>query len=73
MTIDHGLGIRTSYGHLRRIHVKRGQKVKFGQMIGQLGNSGRSTGAHLHYEIIVDGKPVNPARFMKAGKDVFKG
>lgn len=73
VTIDHGLGIRTSYGHLRRIHVKRGQKVKFGQMIGQLGSSGRSTGAHLHYEIIVDGKPVNPTRFMNAGKDVFKG
>jgi murein DD-endopeptidase MepM/ murein hydrolase activator NlpD len=73
VTIDHGLGIRTSYGHMRRIHVKRGQKVKFGQMIGQLGSSGRSTGAHLHYEIIVDGKPVNPVRFMKAGKDVFKG
>ena len=73
VTIDHGLGIRTSYGHLRRIHVKRGQKVKFGQMIGQLGNSGRSTGAHLHYDILVDGKPLNPPRFMNAGKDVFKG
>lgn len=72
VTIDHGLGITTSYGHMLRIHVKRGQKVKFGQMIGQLGNSGRSTGAHLHYEILVDGKPVNPIRFMNAGKDVFK-
>lgn len=73
VTIDHGLGIRTRYGHLRRIQVKRGQKVRFGEMIGQLGNSGRSTGAHLHYEILIDGKPVNPAKFMKAGKDVFKG
>ncbi len=73
ITIDHGLGIKTRYGHLRRLHVKRGQTVKIGQMIGQLGNSGRSTGAHLHYEILVDGKPVNPIKFIKAGKDVFKG
>jgi len=73
ITIDHGLGIKTRFGHLRQIHVKRGQTVQAGQMIGQLGNSGRSTGAHLHYEIIFDGKPVNPMKFMKAGKDVFKG
>ncbi len=73
ITIDHGLGIKTRYGHLRRLNVKKGQKVKIGQMIGQLGNSGRSTGAHLHYEILVDGKPVNPIKFIKAGKDVYKG
>ena len=71
--IDHGLGIRTRYGHLRRIDVKRGQRVSFGQIIGQLGNSGRSTGPHVHYEIMIDGKPVDPAKFMKAGRDVFKG
>ena len=73
ITIDHGLGIKSRYGHLRKIHVKRGQTVQSGQMIGQLGNSGRSTGAHLHYEITIDGKPVNPMKFMKAGEDVFKG
>ena len=73
ITIDHGLGIRTRYGHLRQIHVKRGEKVEIGQMIGQLGNSGRSTGAHLHYEILIDKKPVNPMKFIKAGKYVFKG
>ncbi len=70
--IDHGLGIRTRYGHMRQINVKRGQIVKAGDMIGQLGNSGRSTGPHLHYEILVDKKPVNPIKFIKAGKDVYK-
>ena len=73
VTIDHGGGIRTRYGHMRRIHVKKGQRVALGEMIGQLGNSGRSTGAHLHYEILVNGKAVDPMKFVKAGKDVFKG
>lgn len=71
--IDHGLGIRTRYGHLRRIYVRRGQRVDYRKKIGQVGSSGRSTGAHLHYEIIVDGKRVDPKKFLKAGKDVFKG
>ena len=71
--IDHGNGIVTRYGHLRRIHVKSGQKVMFGQKIGQLGSSGRSTGPHVHYEILVHGKAVDPGKFIKAGRDVFKG
>jgi hypothetical protein len=71
--IDHGLGIRTRYGHLRRSLVKRGQKVGFRQKIGQMGNSGRSTGKHVHYEILVNGKPRNPAKFMEAGKHVLEG
>lgn len=71
--IDHGNGVVTRYGHLRRIHVKRGQKVTFRQRIGQMGNSGRSTGRHLHYEIHVDRKSMDPLRFLKAGKNVFKG
>lgn len=70
--IDHGSGIKTRYGHLNRIMVKRGEKVEFGQKIGQLGNSGRSTGPHLHYEVIFNGKPKDPMRFIKAGRHVFQ-
>lgn len=71
--IDHGNGIVTRYGHLRRIYVKLGQKVEFRTKIGQMGSSGRSTGVHLHYEIHVNKRSVDPLKFMKAGKNVFKG
>jgi len=71
--IDHGLGLRTRYGHLRRILVKRGQRVGFRAKIGQMGNSGRSTGTHVHYEILVNGKPYDPAKFMEAGEHVLEG
>ena len=71
--IDHGMGIRTRYGHLRRIYVRRGQRVDYRKKIGQVGSSGRSTGPHLHYEIIVNGKRIDPLKFLEAGKDVFKG
>lgn len=71
--IDHGLGIRTRYAHLKSISVKAGQTVEFRQQIGKLGNSGRSTGPHLHYEVQVNGKPFDPMNFMEAGKYVFKG
>jgi len=71
--IDHGNGIHTRYGHLRRFYVKRGQHVPFRQKIGQVGSSGRSTGPHVHYEILINGKAVNPENFIKAGKHVFKG
>jgi murein DD-endopeptidase MepM/ murein hydrolase activator NlpD len=71
--IDHGMGIRTRYGHLRKMLVKRGQKVGFREKIALLGSSGRSTGPHLHYEILIDGKPVDPLKFIKAGKYAFKG
>ncbi|MBK17405.1 MAG: hypothetical protein CMM52_01015 [Rhodospirillaceae bacterium] len=71
--LDHGFGIVTRYGHLRRISVKRGKRVKLGDKIGELGSSGRSTGPHLHYEIRVNKKAVDPLNFIKAGKDVFKG
>ena len=70
--IDHGLGVRTRYGHLRTIYVERGQEVGFRDKVGMLGNSGRSTGSHLHYEILVDGVPQDPAKFMRAGRHVFK-
>lgn len=70
--IDHGSGIKTRYGHLNKILVKRGDKVDFRQKIAQLGNSGRSTGPHLHYEIVFNGKPTDPMRFIKAGRHVFQ-
>jgi murein DD-endopeptidase MepM/ murein hydrolase activator NlpD len=71
--IDHGLGIHTRYAHLKAFTVTVGQKVEFRQEIGKLGNSGRSTGPHLHYEVQVNGKPHDPMNFMEAGKYVFKG
>lgn len=72
LEIDHGFGLRTRYGHLKKILVKKGEQVGFRQEIAKLGSSGRSTGPHLHYEIMVDGKPVDPAKFLTAGKYVFK-
>ncbi len=71
--IDHGFGIVTRYGHLRRTSVKRGKIVKIGEKIGELGSSGRSTGPHVHYEIRINNKPVDPLKFIKASKNVFKG
>lgn len=71
--IDHGYGIRTRYGHLRKVLVKRGQEVGHRHRIGLLGSTGRSTGPHVHYEVRFDGKPMNPAKFIKAGRYVFKG
>ena len=70
--IDHGAGIKTRYGHLNETLVKKGQKVKFRQKIGLLGNSGRSTGKHLHYEIVFKNRPKNPMKFIKAGRYVFQ-
>tara|TARA_B100000315_G_scaffold259931_1_gene318180 strand:+ start:4709 stop:5986 length:1278 start_codon:yes stop_codon:yes gene_type:complete len=70
--IDHGLGFRTRYGHLHKILVKRGQKVDYRTKIGLMGSTGRSTGPHLHYEVIAQGKHKNPWRFIKAGRYVYK-
>lgn len=61
--INHGYGYKTRYAHLSRFKVKKGQKVKRGQIIGLVGNSGKSTGPHLHYEVIKNKKPVNPANY----------
>ena len=63
--INHGNGYTTSFAHLDNYHVKKGDYVTRGQIIGLVGNSGRSTGTHLHYEIAYRGKHVNPAKFMK--------
>lgn len=70
--IDHGMGVTTRYGHLRAIGVEEGQLVAAGEKIGTMGSTGRSTGVHVHYEIRVDGQPVNPMKFIKAGRYVLK-
>lgn len=64
--IDHGRGIETRYGHLSSLSVREGARVKRGDVIGRMGSTGRSTGSHLHYEVRVDGKAVNPIPFMKS-------
>jgi murein DD-endopeptidase MepM/ murein hydrolase activator NlpD len=63
VVIDHGMGVESKYGHLYRIEVKVGDKVIRGQEIGVLGNTGRSTGPHLHYEIVVNKHTVDPRRY----------
>jgi murein DD-endopeptidase MepM/ murein hydrolase activator NlpD len=69
--IQHEFGIETRYGHLNAIRVQVGQRVSRGERIGDMGNSGRSTGPHLHYEVRVGGEPVNPMVYIRAGRDVF--
>lgn len=71
--IDHGLGFRTRYAHMDKLFVSKGDAVRAGDRIGTVGNTGRSTGAHLHYEIRVRGYPVDPMTFIKAKRNVFKG
>ncbi|HCP01800.1 MAG TPA: hypothetical protein DIT35_09940 [Rhodospirillaceae bacterium] len=70
--VDHGLGVRTRYGHLATIFVKRGQALVFREKVGRVGSTGRSSGEHLHYEILIDGRQKDPANFIKAGRYVFK-
>jgi murein DD-endopeptidase MepM/ murein hydrolase activator NlpD len=69
--IQHEFGIETRYAHLSKLRVKVGQRVSRGQRIGDMGASGRVTGVHLHYEVRVGGKAVNPMIYIKAANDVF--
>jgi murein DD-endopeptidase MepM/ murein hydrolase activator NlpD len=64
VVLQHEEGFETIYGHLSKISVEEGQKVKVGEVIGKAGNTGRSTGTHLHYEVVKDGKRVNPSNFL---------
>jgi len=63
IVIDHGYGYHTLYAHMSKVAVRKGQSVKRGDVIGYVGNSGRSAGPHLHYEVVKDGKKVNPINF----------
>jgi murein DD-endopeptidase MepM/ murein hydrolase activator NlpD len=62
--IDHGYGMSTWYGHLLRTVAKQGNMVKRGDLLGYVGNSGRSTGSHLHYSVVLNGIPVNPRKYL---------
>jgi murein DD-endopeptidase MepM/ murein hydrolase activator NlpD len=64
--LDHGRGIVTRYGHMSAVLVHVGDHVTRGQQVGRMGSTGRSTGNHLHYEVRIDGRPVNPIPFMKS-------
>ena len=70
--VEHEGGVATRYGHLSAISVVVGQKIELGQVVGRAGSTGRSTGTHLHYETRIDGEPVNPVRFLEAGRLLAK-
>ena len=70
--VDHGGGFVSRYAHLNRIVAKRGQEVVIGDKLGTMGSTGRSTGPHLHYEVLFHGKQYNPVEFIKAGKHVYE-
>lgn len=63
VVVDHGFGYETLYAHMSEIHVRRGQKVKRGDVLGRVGNTGLSSGPHLHYEVLKNGEHVDPANF----------
>lgn len=69
--LRHASGITTRYGHLKEIKVRSGEQIRRGQIIGLQGNTGRSTGSHLHYEVRLNGKAIDPYNFLKAGRYVF--
>ena len=69
--IRHAFGFETVYAHLNRARVKVGHRVARGDRIGDMGNTGRSTGTHVHYEIRIDNRPVNPRKFIEAARDVL--
>ncbi|MEM0900157.1 MAG: M23 family metallopeptidase [Pseudomonadota bacterium] len=65
--IEHANGLSTRYAHLSRLKVRKGQQISAGQVVGDAGSTGRSTGPHLHYEVRRGGKPINPINFLNAG------
>ena len=64
--LEHGKGIQTRYGHLSKILVQPGQRIRRGDLIARMGSTGRSTGSHLHYEVRLDGRAVNPVPFLQS-------
>jgi murein DD-endopeptidase MepM/ murein hydrolase activator NlpD len=70
--VDHGMGVRTRYGHLSRVLVRKGTHLKRGDTVGRLGSTGRSTGPHVHYEVWLDDRVRNPAKFLEAGRHVLE-
>ncbi|MEQ3746584.1 MAG: peptidoglycan DD-metalloendopeptidase family protein [Henriciella sp.] len=70
--VDHGQGFVSRYAHLNKVIAKRGQTVAIGDKLGLMGSTGRSTGPHLHYEVLFHGKQYNPVEFIKAGKHVHE-
>ena len=70
--IDHGFGLITRYAHMEEVQVNRGDEIEFREKIGLIGRSGRSTGTHVHYEVLFNGIPQDPTKFIKAGQHVFK-
>ncbi len=67
VVVQHKGGYKTLYGHLSKINVRKGQKVRSGELIGKVGSTGRSTGPHLHYEVYKDGKRINPKNYLTMG------
>ena len=70
--VDHGFSIRTRYAHMDELSVTDGQEVDRATVLGLMGRSGRASGIHLHYEVVVNGRPLDPANFMRAASYVFK-
>lgn len=73
IVIDHGCGVTTRYAHLHTILVKKGDTVPHRFKIAKMGSTGRSTGPHVHYEVVINGKPIDPAKTFEAGRLAFKG
>jgi len=68
--IDHGNELLTRYGHVSRVFVKKGDIIRRGQKIAEVGNTGRSTGPHLHFEVLVQGVAQDPQKFLDAGSNL---